>query len=69
MSPPVAQVESNRSPGVFDEGDLLWVIVGGIIAELALAVLALSLAVSIRSLILPTLDIRRVGQGPGLLNH
>ena len=55
---------SIRSPDVLDNGTLLSVIIGGAVVEPALLVV-----LELVSLILLTLDIRRVGQRPSLLGH
>ena len=59
---------SIRSPDVLDDGSLLRVIVGGAVVEPALLVV-LELPLAVVSLILSTLDIRRVGQRPSLLDY
>ena len=55
---------------MLDDGSMLWAISGGRVVELTLlVVLELPVAVPVGSLALSTLDICRVGQRPGLLDH
>ena len=55
---------------MLDDVSMLYSIGGGMVVDLTLlVVLELPLAVPVGSLALSTLDIRRVGQRPGLLDH